>query len=75
MINVTMTPTGEVPLPAEIRDRHGFKPETPVRIIDTRNGVLLVPLTGEPMDELLRQELAEWQELSARTWDMFPYED
>ena len=72
MTNVAMTSTGETP--AEVRERHGFKPDTPVKLIETRNGILLVPLTEEPMDESLRQELAEWQQLGVETWDTFPYE-
>ncbi|MCI0680821.1 MAG: hypothetical protein L0Y71_01845 [Gemmataceae bacterium] len=75
MTNITMSPAGEISLPTELRERHGFTPQTPIRVIETQSGVLLVPLTNEPMDASLAQELAEWQALSASTWDMFPYDD
>jgi hypothetical protein len=52
-----------------------MRPETPVRIIETRSGILLVPLTKEPMSVELEQELAEWQLLSMESWNRFPYED
>lgn len=75
MENITMNPSGEIALPAEMRARHGFTPQTPIRVIETRSGVLLVPLTEMPMDPELSRELAEWQALSATTWEMFPYDD
>ncbi len=53
MTQIKMNPTGQIALPPEICQRHGFKPTTPIRIIETRSGVLLVPLTKEPMDEKL----------------------
>jgi len=49
--------------------------ETPLRIIETRNGILLVPITDEPMTADLRDELEAWQELGAEGFGMFPYED
>jgi bifunctional DNA-binding transcriptional regulator/antitoxin component of YhaV-PrlF toxin-antitoxin module len=58
-----------------VRDRYGLAPDTPVRIVETRSGILLVPLTDEPMSAELEQELEEWQSLSLQTWTMFPYED
>jgi hypothetical protein len=50
-------------------------PATPVRIIETRGGVLLVPLGDAPMSPELAEELAEWQALGAESWEMFPYEE
>jgi hypothetical protein len=35
----------------------------------------LVPLTKAPMSDELSRELAEWQSLSASSWDMFPFEE
>jgi hypothetical protein len=75
MDNITMTPEGAIALPPAVCQKHGFTPATPIRVIETRSGVLLVPLTREPMDQSLAQELAEWQALSASTWEMFPYRD
>ena len=34
---------GEVTLPDTVRERYGLSPETPVRLVETRSGILLVP--------------------------------
>jgi AbrB family looped-hinge helix DNA binding protein len=66
---------GEISLPGEVRERYGLAPDTPVRVIETRGGILLVPFTNEPVSPELAQELTEWQSLGAAGWEMFPYED
>jgi bifunctional DNA-binding transcriptional regulator/antitoxin component of YhaV-PrlF toxin-antitoxin module len=68
-------PAGEIELPNEIRDRYGMAPATPIRIIETSGGVLLVPLGDSSMSAQLAEELAEWQTLGAESWEMFPYEE
>jgi len=75
MTSVTIGQSGEIALPESLREHYGLKPNTPVRVIETRNGILLIPLTDEPMSEELKQELAEWEALSEETWAMFPYEE
>ncbi len=75
MSSLTMKPNGDIPLPQELRDRYGFSPATPIRIIETPSGVLLVPLTAAPMSDELKRELAEWQLLGAQSWEMFEYAD
>lgn len=75
MSNVMMTKDRMIPLPAEVCEKHGFRPETPIRIVETQSGVLLAPLTGEPMSPELLQELADWQSLSSSAWEQFPYEE
>lgn len=75
MADLTLERDGRVTLPQVVRDRYGMTAETPIRLIETRNGILLIPLTDEPMAEELAQELAEWQALSADSFRMFPYED
>ena len=66
---------GKISLPGEIRERYGLTPDTPLRIVETRGGILLVPLTGEPMAEELSRELDEWQTLGSESLAMFPYSD
>jgi bifunctional DNA-binding transcriptional regulator/antitoxin component of YhaV-PrlF toxin-antitoxin module len=66
---------GKISLPGEIRERYGLKPDTPLRIIETRSGILLVPLTGEPMSAELARELEEWQMFGSDSLAMFPYEE
>jgi bifunctional DNA-binding transcriptional regulator/antitoxin component of YhaV-PrlF toxin-antitoxin module len=73
--SLMMEAGGKIALPESIRDRYHLSPETPLRLIETRHGILLVPLTGEPMSETLAAELAEWQSLGAESLAMFPYED
>lgn len=75
MTQLTMTSDRTISLPPDVCAKHGFTTGTPIRIIETRNGILLIPLTKEPMSEDLARELADWQALSGSTWQMFRYED
>jgi bifunctional DNA-binding transcriptional regulator/antitoxin component of YhaV-PrlF toxin-antitoxin module len=72
---LTIGPAGQIELPDEVRDRYGMAPATPVRIVETRGGVLLVPLSDVPMSPELAEELAQWQALGAQTWEIFPFDD
>ncbi|MEP7337505.1 MAG: hypothetical protein ABI977_07150 [Acidobacteriota bacterium] len=72
---LTIEDDGKVALPEAMQTRYGFKPSTPIRVIETQSGVLLVPLTDAPMNKTLRAELEEWQALSAETLALFPYTD
>jgi len=71
MPNVNVEPSGKITLPEELRQRYGFREETSVRVVETRNGVLLIPLTDAPMSAELARELDEWQSLAASAWEMF----
>ena len=66
---------GKISLPEEVCEHFGLTPETPLRIIETRGGILLVPLTNEPMSESLAREIDEWQSLGTASLEMFPYEE
>jgi bifunctional DNA-binding transcriptional regulator/antitoxin component of YhaV-PrlF toxin-antitoxin module len=74
MPNLNVEPGGKIMLPDELRQRYGFREETSVRVIETRNGVLLIPLTDTPMSPELSREIDEWQTLAASAWDMFEYQ-
>ena len=74
MTCLTSGPHGEIAVPANLRKRHGIGADTPIRVIETRNGILLVPLSSEPMSPVLAQELAEWQALASTSWEMFDYQ-
>jgi len=74
MKSLTVGEGGEIALPEELRARYGFSSETRVRVIETRNGILLVPLTTQPMPPELTRELAEWNALAVQTWESFPYD-
>ncbi len=69
MSSLTMKPGGEIEIPQDLRDRYGMVPEVPIRVIETRSGILLIPLTSVPMEDELAKELAEWQALSTECWD------
>jgi bifunctional DNA-binding transcriptional regulator/antitoxin component of YhaV-PrlF toxin-antitoxin module len=70
----TVGEDGRVALSEETRQRYRLLPDTPLRVIETRGGILLVPLTGGPMSPELAAELSQWQALGAGSWDQFPYE-
>ena len=71
---LTVEDGGKDTLPDAVQARYGFEARTPVRLIETQRGVLLIPLTAEPMDEALQAELAEWQALGAESLALFPYD-
>lgn len=73
--NLVVEDGGKITLPETVRDHYGLAQDTPLRVIETRSGILLVPLTGEPMSDALRAELGEWQSLGAESLEMFSYED
>jgi bifunctional DNA-binding transcriptional regulator/antitoxin component of YhaV-PrlF toxin-antitoxin module len=73
--NLIVEDGGKITLPETVRNRYGLAQDTPLRIIETRNGILLVPLTDEPMSVALQVELEEWQSLGVESFEMFPYED
>ncbi len=72
MADLTLERDGRVTLPQVVRERYGMTAETPLRLIETRNGILLVPLTDEPMSEELAQELADWQAATIQSLPVFP---
>jgi len=75
MSTATIDAKGSVTFSAELRGRYHLDPSTQVRVIETRHGLLLVPLSAEPMAPELQRELAEWQSLDAAGWDAFPFEE
>lgn len=72
---LTIEGGGKITLPDSVLDRYGLAEETAVRIIETQKGILLIPLTGEPMSEELASELMEWQALGGESWETFPFEE
>ena len=73
MIRVTVREGGHIALPDGVRARYGLTPGTLIRLVETRDGLLLVPLTDETMSEELARELKEWQAASLHCWNRFPY--
>lgn len=64
----------ELTLPHTLRERYHLTVGDSVRIIETRDGILLIPLTKEPMPVELREELLDWQSLGA-AMASFPYDE
>ncbi len=58
--NLIVEDGGKISLPEEVREHYGLTPDTPLRIVETCSGILLVPLTNEPLSESLARELDEW---------------
>jgi hypothetical protein len=75
MTQLTMDPGGSISLPRNLQERYGFSRDTPIRVVESRSGVLLVPLTRGSMGPELARELADWQTLGTAAWDAFPYDD
>jgi bifunctional DNA-binding transcriptional regulator/antitoxin component of YhaV-PrlF toxin-antitoxin module len=73
--NLIVEDGGKITLPESVREHYGLAEDTPLRVIETRGGILLVPLTSEPMSEDLRSELDEWQALGSESLELFPYEE
>jgi hypothetical protein len=65
---------GRITLPKDVVGRYRLEDDTPLRMIETRSGILLIPLTKEPMSSALGAEIAEWQALGAESFELFPYE-
>lgn len=72
---LTVGKYGEIQVPDEICNRYHLEPETPVRIVETRASILIVPLTATENSSDLEVELTHWQEFTISSWDQFPYED
>jgi bifunctional DNA-binding transcriptional regulator/antitoxin component of YhaV-PrlF toxin-antitoxin module len=75
MEQVSVGPHGEIVLPGDVRDRFGLAPDTPIRFVETRFGVLILPVGSGPLSEDLARELAGWQDLGMESWEQFSYED
>jgi bifunctional DNA-binding transcriptional regulator/antitoxin component of YhaV-PrlF toxin-antitoxin module len=71
--SITVGRQGEINLPRDLKERYGFAPEQLVRVIGTRYGVLLIPLSDDPPSAELQQELQAWQELGISSWNDFLY--
>lgn len=65
---------GRITLPEDVVGRYRLDDDTPVRMIETSNGILLIPLTDAPMSLSLLAEIEEWQALAAEGLTQFPYE-
>lgn len=65
---------GRITLPKDVVGRYQLKDDTRLRMIETRNGILLIPLTKEPMSSALSAEIDEWQALGTESFELFPYE-
>jgi hypothetical protein len=74
MTALLLETNGTIKLPTESLKRYGFEQKMPIRLIETKEGVLLVPITNQPMSNELSREIAQWQEASSETWEDFSYE-
>ena len=49
MIKSSVSTRGQLVVPHKLRKKYGIKPHSQVRWIDTGQGLMLVPLTDEPV--------------------------
>lgn len=73
--NLIVENGGRITLPEEVVSRYQLEDDTAIRVIETRNGILLIPLTDAPMDDALLAELEEWQAFGIESFEAFPFED
>ncbi len=73
--NIILENEGKIKLPDALRSRYGLSGHSKIRIIETKTGILLVPITNEPMSQELASELEDWQALGQENLDMFPYDE
>jgi hypothetical protein len=73
--NLIVEDGGKITLPEELVTRYQLEEDTAIRVIETRNGILLIPLTNAPMNKALSAELEEWQALGIESFETFPFED
>ncbi len=73
--NITLEDGGKITLPDEVLERYGLAQDVSLRMIETRSGILLIPLTDEPMSQTLLSEVEEWQALGMENLWMFPFDD
>ena len=75
MQSVTIDEGGRITLPEEALSKSGLAKRVPLRVIATRSGILLVPLTEEPMSKALAEELESWQSIGAESLDAFRFDE
>lgn len=52
MTETTVTERGQTAIPAEIRRRYHLKPHMKLAWLDTRHGLTIVPVSGDPIRTL-----------------------
>ncbi|CUU10903.1 MAG: hypothetical protein K6U12_12115 [Armatimonadetes bacterium] len=61
---------GELIVPEEMRIRYHLEPDIPVRLVETKVGILIIPLNEPPSEETM-EELAAWQRVGLASWERF----
>lgn len=72
-MTLTVEKDGKIALPGEVLKQYGYSSETQLRIVETRDGILLTSLENERLADEPKKELEDWQILSMMSWEMFPY--
>ncbi len=70
-----MKKTANLLYPTKLSSVTSLRRKLRFRIIETQKGVLLVPLTGEAVNDELKAQLGEWQTLGAEGWETFDFEE
>jgi len=66
--NVVIEDDRKITLPNKVVDHYGLQANMPLRVIEARAGILLIPLTDGSMTESLCAEIEEWQALGSESF-------
>jgi HEAT repeat protein len=69
-----VSPSRALTLPPDLCQRYGLMPHTPLRLVPTRNGILIVPLSPAFQSEDVRREVDAWQLGNTRATTLLPPE-
>ena len=71
-MNVTIGSHGEIRLPEDVARRYGTRAAREVRLLQTRSGILIVPLVEDQPSAELQSEIEMWQQAGEDVWQSSP---
>ena len=66
--NVVVEDGCKITLPDEVVDHYRLQENTSLRLVEALGGILLIPLTDDPMTKSLRAEIEKWQALGSESF-------
>ncbi len=61
---------GVLIIPIDLCERYGLREDTVIELVETDQGILLVPPTLEALEPELRRELEAWQAARDEDWTL-----
>jgi bifunctional DNA-binding transcriptional regulator/antitoxin component of YhaV-PrlF toxin-antitoxin module len=68
MNTAKMERPGVLIIPVNLCEKYGFREHTMIELVETEQGILLVPPTLEALEPELRRELEDWQAARDEAW-------